>query len=569
MKPDSGSPARDAQAAAEGQPAEPFARYRRVAAGLTQLGIICLSVASATAVNLLMTRSDQRAAIFGAYYIAIAVCAWAGGWTLGAAAVGLSVTVADFLFLPPFRQIAAHSGQDLTRILLFCAVSSIVIAAFESSRRAGRRSDQSARLAEERANTLTAERAQLVATDQALRHRSEELEKSERRSAQDLEAMERLNAVGTFCTRSGDRQSQSLERILDAAISVTGADKGHIQLADRATGALVLTAQRGFGPDFLRYFARVIGPGTACDAALRAAMQTVVADVQSSPIFAGQPSLAYLQAEKVRAVQSTPSVAANGAVLGVVSTHYCGEFRPAARELRLMDLLALQAGGYLERRQAEAQLKAHVAEIELLNAQLRRAMAETHHRVKNNLQIISALVDIQAMDHQEAVPVAELVRIGHHTRALAAIHDLLTERARADGSSATVQAGDVLQKLAPLLKSIVSEREIRFNIADIEVALRQGTSLAVLINELVSNAVKHGAGDIDVSLAVVQEQARLSVCDCGPGFNAGFDPKTAGSTGLELVESLGRHDLMGTVSYENRSEGGARVVVEFPKGSGE
>ena len=57
------------------------------------------------------------------------------------------------------------------------------------------------------------------------------------------------------------------------------------------------------------------------------------------------------------------------------------------------------------------------------------------------------------------------------------------------------------------------------------------------------------------------------VADRGPGFPPGFDWQTAAHTGLELIEGAGRYDLQGTISYENRPEDGARVVVTFPSSS--
>jgi PAS domain S-box len=218
-----------------------------------------------------------------------------------------------------------------------------------------------------------------------------------------------------------------------------------------------------------------------------------------------------------------------------------------------------------ERKRAEEDREKHHVEIETLNDRLRRAMAETHHRVKNNLQVISALVDLQTMGERSDVPVDELVRIGQHIRSLAAIHDLLTQNAKGSGTEDVILTREVIDKLAPLLQSIVGERSIRFEVDDMALAQRQGTSLAVLVNELVSNAVKHGSGEIEVSLAVVEDRARLAVCDEGPGFSRNFDPVKARNTGLELIETVGRYDLHGSIRYENRPGGGARVVVDFPR----
>ncbi|HLJ58081.1 MAG TPA: ATP-binding protein, partial [Chthonomonadaceae bacterium] len=85
-----------------------------------------------------------------------------------------------------------------------------------------------------------------------------------------------------------------------------------------------------------------------------------------------------------------------------------------------------------------------------------------------------------------------------------------------------------------------------------------------VVNELISNAVKHGRGEISVGLAVHDGAAKLEVCDAGPGFGEAFDPGESTTTGLELVQALVQMDLQGQTSFENRLEGGARVLVTFP-----
>jgi two-component sensor histidine kinase len=89
------------------------------------------------------------------------------------------------------------------------------------------------------------------------------------------------------------------------------------------------------------------------------------------------------------------------------------------------------------------------------------------------------------------------------------------------------------------------------------------------VNELVSNAIKHGRSRVDVDFRVSAKEAVLTVCDDGPGFPEPFDPERAANTGLELVENLSRWDLAGHTSYRNRPEGGASVKVFIPLGSGE
>jgi two-component sensor histidine kinase/PAS domain-containing protein len=217
-----------------------------------------------------------------------------------------------------------------------------------------------------------------------------------------------------------------------------------------------------------------------------------------------------------------------------------------------------------ERKRAEQERANHLAEIESLNSRLQRAMAETHHRVKNNLQVISALVDMQNMKHEDEVPASELVRIAQHIRALATIHDLLTAHAKMDTETDTLHSAAIMDKLMPLLQDLAGKRKLSVSAQDIVLPMRQATSLAVLVNELVSNAVKHGGTEIDVTLSQDRGKAQLVVTDDGPGFPDGFDPEKAANTGLELIDSLSRLDLHGTTAFQNRPDGGARVVVEFP-----
>ena len=206
----------------------------------------------------------------------------------------------------------------------------------------------------------------------------------------------------------------------------------------------------------------------------------------------------------------------------------------------------------------------HVTEIESLNARLKRSIQETHHRVKNNLQIISALSEIQISEGHPTVPITAVIRIGQHSRLLAAIHDLLTQQAKSDEQIDTFSTLAAMDRLLPLLEATTGGRKIHYQVDDILLSVQKGTSLALLVSELISNAVKHGKGDIELTFKVTGESARLEICDDGPGFPDTFDPQTAANTGLSLIDSTGRFELRGNVEYENRSEGGARVIVTFP-----
>jgi PAS domain S-box-containing protein len=220
-----------------------------------------------------------------------------------------------------------------------------------------------------------------------------------------------------------------------------------------------------------------------------------------------------------------------------------------------------------EQLQTENERAQHLQEIESLNVRLQRAMSETHHRVKNNLQVIMALLNMETMEHAEAVPATNIKEIAQHVQALSVIHDILTGQARSDALVSDLSVRAALEKLLPTIQGMVEGRELNYTVEDARISIQQSSSLAMLVNELVSNAVKHGRGDIELRFAVTSGLARLEVTDQGPGFPNGFDPKVNANTGMELIESLAQWDLRGEVYYENRPTidgGGACVLVEFP-----
>lgn len=238
-----------------------------------------------------------------------------------------------------------------------------------------------------------------------------------------------------------------------------------------------------------------------------------------------------------------------------------------------------------QRKQAEEALLLRQEQIEQLNKRLQRSMAESHHRIKNNLQVLSALIDMQIMNSHGSIPVAELVRLNQHIHTLAILHDLLTVESKTVTGverEDTISINSVLKKLVPMLETTSGGRAILVEASEVMLSLKQANPFVLLVNELISNAIKHGAGAIQISLhptepaegeadAPAEPKRTTKIClvvaDDGPGFPADFNPKQAANTGMELIESLVNWDLNGQVQYENRpapQERGARVVVTFP-----
>jgi PAS domain S-box-containing protein len=191
----------------------------------------------------------------------------------------------------------------------------------------------------------------------AQKRAEERLRVNEQRLEADLAGMIRLQMVSTRLVAAGDSTPLLLD-IVDAAIDLTDADMGNIQLVDQQSGQLHVEASRGFEPPFLEHFKTVRGDEAACGTAMQTGMRVIVEDVESSPIFAGTPALPVVLAAHVRAVQCTPLFSRSGALVGVLSTHYREPRRPAEADLRVLDMLARQAADWIERTHAEEALRA-------------------------------------------------------------------------------------------------------------------------------------------------------------------------------------------------------------------
>jgi PAS domain S-box-containing protein len=204
-------------------------------------------------------------------------------------------------------------------------------------------------------------------------------------------------------------------------------------------------------------------------------------------------------------------------------------------------------------------------ELAALAVRLRRAMQETHHRVKNNLQVIAALLDMLLFDYDEVLPIHEVKRLAQQVMTLAGIHDILTrEVASVEEAETLLSAKEVLSRLLTMLEETARGYRLEYDIQDVKLSVRQVTSLALAVNELVMNGILHGRKLVRVSFYVEERAVRLIVEDDGPGLPEPFDPFTAANTGLSLVANLVQHELGGRLAFENRAEGGARVRLTVP-----
>ena len=219
-----------------------------------------------------------------------------------------------------------------------------------------------------------------------------------------------------------------------------------------------------------------------------------------------------------------------------------------------------------ERKRAEDEISRSREELATLNRRLQAAMSETHHRVKNNLQVIAALVDMQLLDRGSngTVPTTELLRLVGHVRTLAAVHEVLTKNLHEEEREQFVSLRELFERLMRLLEQTAGPRAIRFTAQDARINSKQATAIGVVTNELVGNALKHGSGTIDVHLHCEDAHAVLKVCDEGTGYPPALDPQTSPTTGLQLVQAVVQNDLHGELALTNTPAGGACAQIRLP-----
>lgn len=181
----------------------------------------------------------------------------------------------------------------------------------------------------------------------------------------DMQAMSLLQDLAMHSVEEAGLEAL-LFQICDAAVSLSGADFGNVQLVDAKSSDLRIAAQRGLPPWWIDYWDAAAKDQGACGSALESRSRVMVEDVTSSPLFEGMPSLGVHLEAGIRAVQSTPLLTRTGKPVGVISTHYRQPHRLEERVQRWLDLLARQAADLIENARVAAALQQSEARFRAL-----------------------------------------------------------------------------------------------------------------------------------------------------------------------------------------------------------
>ncbi len=255
-------------------------------------------------------------------------------------------------------------------------------------------------------------------------------------------------------------------------------------------------------------------------------------------------------------VLSIPLMAGRPPMVGVLNLYPSAEFwRAAGPELsqarEFLRALCGQIALFVERKELEA------------GAAVNR---EIHHRVKNNLHTVASLLRLQLRRMDRTPPDQALLDSINRILGIAAVHELLAhaESGMVDLARLVKQLGGMASQVAGFAGMTVDHEGPR-----IMVNGGQATVLALVVNELLQNALDHGVRGgsdrrIHVLIAWTAGAVSLTVEDDGVGLPAGFTLDGDVGLGLELVQMLTAEELKGDFTLEPGARGGATARVVFP-----
>lgn len=349
--------------------------------------------------------------------------------------------------------------------------------------------------------------------------------------------------------------SPYLEEILQLLVNLTAQQFNYrvctVRLLDETRGELVLRATQAPSKGYQRKRAIKLGESIA-GRAIDEKKPQIVRDVQIEEDYIGH-DLAVEQG--LRSMICVP-LAIGDKPVGVLSC-YTAEVRDfPPDEINALETLAKQAAVSIEH-----------AKLQVRNT----LMQEMHHRVKNNLQQVASLLRLQ-MRHSTHLTLEQALNdCLNRILAIAAVHDLLSREDLDHVGIRSIAENLVHHHQGSLT---LPDRTISFLVrgTEINLPMTQATQFALVLNELVQNAIEHGfkvktEGEIHVTVEHDDEEVSVWVSNSGDALPPGFDPTVASNLGLKIVDNLAR--ALGGRFKIGDVLGWTVAEVKFPRATGE
>lgn len=203
-------------------------------------------------------------------------------------------------------------------------------------------------------------------------------------------------------------------------------------------------------------------------------------------------------------------------------------------------------------------IKESLAEKEML-------LKEIHHRVKNNLQIISGILELQNLNINDENAKIILKEGQARIQSIALIHKTLYQSENFNKVPFQNYLSDLIQAIQTTYRNNQTQITTNVNANDIELSINTAIPLSLIINEIVTNCFKHAftdkeSGRIDITLSKENSHFKLIIQDNGKGLPEEFNPKKLHSIGFDLIQGLTRQ-LEGRFEWKN--ENGAIIIITF------
>jgi two-component sensor histidine kinase len=225
----------------------------------------------------------------------------------------------------------------------------------------------------------------------------------------------------------------------------------------------------------------------------------------------------------------------------------------------LTDKLIVTFNDITDRKKAEEMVQASLREKETL-------LKEIHHRVKNNLTVISSLLDLQSSCLQDEKAREALQNSIERVRTMASIHTLLYQSQDLTRVDFGLFIRDLISNISQSYGRTLSPVEIQVDADEIRLGIDASIPCGLILNELVANALKHAfpegkEGKINIRMRLQDKQVTLTVQDNGIGFPESLDVTNLKSLGMELVNLL-----VGQISgkMDMQVDGGTTWTITFP-----
>ena len=219
----------------------------------------------------------------------------------------------------------------------------------------------------------------------------------------------------------------------------------------------------------------------------------------------------------------------------------------------------------LRRKNAEAEASAQNAARELQEKEV--LLREVHHRVKNNLQVVQSLLKMEVRTLPPSEARAAIESMVLRVRAMAAVHERLCQMPGLAGLSAASYLREIFEGVITTYLVEPGRISLDLDAEEIILDLDRAIPFGLLVNELLSNSLKHGfpagrKGSISVSIHRVEGVVRMIIRDNGIGLPMNFDAASCKSMGLKLIESLA-HQLGGTLQFTSKQ--GCHIQGDFTR----